>query len=266
MNVTKSFSLNKDIVLEEIQLPKCARPLRLLWVEPGSFLMGSPPDELGRQGDEEQFRVIFSHGYWLGEFPLTQAQFAAFAKNCVPWPSLFSQLPDSDDRPVEMVTWKNAEAFCEELNKAFSQHLPNSYCFALPTEAQWEYACRAGTLTRYHFGDCDQDLDRVAWHSANSGGTTHPVGGKEPNPWGFYDMQGNVTQWCYDWYGHYPSGSHVDWSGPDQGRERCARGRSWKANVKYGGFRCASRLEINPSETFPWLGLRVSLRRLETCQ
>ena len=249
-----------EALFAELALPSKNWPLRLLWVEPGVFHMGSPVGERSRQPDENQFQLHITRGYWLGETPVTQAQYAALCKAGVRWPSLFSGLPDSDDRPVEMVSWTDANMFCEELSKLFAARLPRGYRFALPTEGEWEYACRAGTMSRYYSGEDDADLDRVAWHSGNSGGTTHPVGQLKPNPWGFFDILGNVSEWCQDWYEDYPKGTYSNWTGPAYGRTRSVRGRAWGANIKYGEFRCGSRLDIEPRAKFPWLGFRLSIR------
>jgi formylglycine-generating enzyme required for sulfatase activity len=221
--------------------------------------MGSSRWERGRQEDEQQVQVTIGQGFWLGQHPITQAQYAALPRRTNRWPSLFSGLPDSADRPAEMVSWEDAKFFCEELNRLYGHLLPAGYRFALPTEAQWEYACRAGTRTRYHSGDSDEDLDRVDWHAGNSGGTTHPVGQKPPNRWGFHDMHGNVMEWCYDWYDDYPTEPVTDWQGPETGVVRAVRGRAWGASVATGEFRSAARGEVDPRERFPWLGFRLAL-------
>ena len=110
------------------------------------------------------------------------------------------------DLPVESVSWHEAMAFCEKLTQREREagRLPEGYEYTLPTEAQWEYACRAGTTTRFSFGDSDSDLGDYGWYGGNSSYTTHPVGEKLANPWGLYDMHGNVQEWCRDWYGNYP--------------------------------------------------------------
>lgn len=250
----------RTVELPGLTLPVGTKPLRLLWVEPGAFLMGSPPDERGHQEEERLFEVTFSRGFWLGETPVTQAQYEAMLENGDRWPSFFSFLPDSPDRPVEMVSWFDADAACQALNKRYVGRIPEGYRFALPSEAQWEYACRAGTRTRYHSGDTEQDLDRVDWHAGNSGGTSHPVQQKPPNLWGFHDVHGNVTEWCHDWYDDYPGGRVVDWEGPESGVVRAGRGRSWKAQALTGEFRSASRCDCIPREKSPFTGFRLSLR------
>jgi len=148
-------------------------------------------------------------------------------------------------RPVESVSWEDVRQFLSALNEK-----KDGYRYRLPTEAEWEYAARAGATGGYA-----ENLDAVAWYQANAGGETHPVGQKKPNAWGLYDMLGNVWEWCADWYGAYPATLVIDPSGPSQGTERVVRGGSWvsvarylSATSRYGGapgrpyitgFRCA---------------------------
>ena len=154
------------------------------------------------------------------------------------------------DAPVERVSWIDAMMFCRKLTERerAAGLLPESEAFTLPTEAQWEYACRAGTTGAY-----SGELDAMAWHSTNSAGTTHPVGAKRPNAWGFYDMSGNVLEWCFDWYGNYPGGAVTDPSGPERGY-RMARGgwadASWAFAARSGGS--ASRVDYT-------IGFRLAL-------
>ncbi len=253
-----TFALANSFVLP-LSLPRRARELEMLWVEAGSFLMGSPAHEAGRdRHDECQFHAVISHGYWLGKTQITQSQWMAIMGGN---PSRFQQ--DGMNRPVENVNWHDAQAFCKELDDRFSQELPEGYRFALPTEAQWEYACRAGTQTKYHCGNSEDDLDRVAWHSGNSGGQTHPVAEKQPNPWGFYDMHGNVGEWCHDWAGDYPTGEAKGWEGPDKGLVRIVRPGTWGTPLETGDFRCACRTCVEPDVKREWIGFRLSLRRMD---
>ena len=128
--------------------------------------------------------------------------------------------------------------------------------FRLPTEAEWEYACRAGDDSAYSFGNDARQLGEHAWFGGNSGGKTHPVGRKTPNAWGLFDMHGSVWEWCSDWYGNYPRRSMVDPAGPDGGRGRVLRGGSW--NDQAGRCRAAYRLSVDPSIKNPSLGFRVA--------
>ena len=178
--------------------------LEMIWIKPGVFTMGSPENELGRNDDEIQHEVTLSEGYWLGKYEVTQNQYkAVMGVN----PSFFK----GANLPVECVGWDDANNFCAKLTAREREagRLPKGYEYTLPTEAQWEYACRAGTTTAFNNGkdipSADQrwnqpcpNLDEVGWCQYNSDGTTHSVGQKLPNAWGFYDMHGNVLEWCLD--------------------------------------------------------------------
>ncbi|MGF1455329.1 MAG: formylglycine-generating enzyme family protein, partial [Alphaproteobacteria bacterium] len=193
--------------------------VRMRWIPAGSFLMGSPEDEKGRFSDEgPQHRVTLSRGFWLFDTPVTQAVWqAVMGEN----PSRFK----GEDRPVERVRWHDADAFLARLNA----RLPG-LDLALPTEAEWEYAVRAGT-TGPTYARGDQDLDDLAWYTANSDGTTHPVAQKSPNPWGLYDMLGNVWEWCADGLRPYDEDPKTDPAGPQGSPEgsssRALRGGAW---------------------------------------
>ena len=184
--------------------------ITFILVEDGEFMMGSPSTEEGRNNDETQHLVKLTKPFYLGETEVTQAQ----------WNKLMGSSPSKftgDTLPVEHVSWNDCQ---EYLKKAGSG-------YRLPTEAEWEYACRAGTKTRFHSGDSDSNLDSVAWYDKNSGDRTHAVAQKQANAWGFYDMHGNVWEWCEDWYGDYPQGVVEDPQGPSSGTDRVLRGGSW---------------------------------------
>ena len=136
------------------------------------------------------------------------------------------------------------------------QRLAQSGAFRLPSEAQWEYTCRAGSTTRYCFGDDESQLGEYAWYNANSGNTTHPVGEKKPNPWGLYDMHGNVWEWCQDWYGAYGAEATDDPTGPAMGSDRVIRGGSWHCPA--GHCRSAHRISLEPGGRSDHLGFRAS--------
>ena len=220
--------------------------LDMVWIEPGTFIMGSPEDEIGRLDfvGEDQHRVVISSGYWLGKYEVTQAQYKALMGEN---PSRFRD----DNNPVEQVSWNDAMSFCEKLTEIekIAGRLPEGYRYTLPTEAQWEYACRAGTITAFYNGTnipteeqkwevpCS-NADPIAWYMHNSGYKTHPIGQKQPNGWGLYDMYGNVWEWCLDWYNsnYYTESPVTDPMGPSTGTYRCARGGSWDN----GAYRCRS--------------------------
>jgi formylglycine-generating enzyme required for sulfatase activity len=152
------------------------------------------------------------------------------------------------------VSWDDAVEFCRKLS-ALPAEKAAGYVYRLPTEAEWEYACRAGTRTKYSFGDDESELGDYAWHASNSGNTTHPVGGKKPNPCGLYDMHGNVWEWCQDWHGDYPSGAVTDPTGPSSGSYRVLRGGSW--NYFSEDCRSAYRYWYTPDYRGLNLGFRV---------
>ncbi len=249
--------------------------LDMIWIEPGTFIMGSSEDELGREDDETQHQVTLTQGYWLGKYEVTQAQYEAVMGTN---PSDFK----GADLPVERVTWNDAVKFCEWLTaqERVAGRLPKGYEYTLPTEAQWEYACRAGTTTAFNNGtniptmlQCEDrpcpNLDPLAWYGYNSGqydsagnytgnGKTFPVGQKQPNAWGLYDMHGNVWEWCLDWYGSYPSSAVTDPKGSSSGSYRVLRGGSWNFNAY--SCRSAYRFDSTPSDfNRNYYGFRVAL-------
>ena len=203
--------------------------LNMIWIEPGTFIMGSPEDELGREDDEVQHEVTLTEEYWMGKYEVTHAQYKAVMGTN---PSYFQW---GDNRPVEMVSWDEAMDFCAKLTAAEKEagRLPEGYEYTLPTEAQWEYACRAGTTTALNSGKdlssvnkCSE-MDEVGWYGYNGNYMSQPVGQKQPNAWGLYDMHGNVWEWCSDWRGDYPTSEVVDPKGPNTGWNRVMRGGSW---------------------------------------
>ena len=169
-----------------------------------------------------------------------------------------------DDLPVEQVSWNDAVVFCEKLNEMKRDTLPAGYHYTLPTEAQWEYACRAGTTTRFSYGNDTEysQLGSYAWNKANSSNKTHPVAEKLPNGWGLYDMHGNVYEWCLDWYDDYIGGSVSDPQGPQSGptstnSTRVNRGGGWFDAASY--CRSSFRGRNWPGSTYVHLGFRVAL-------
>ena len=227
----------------------------MVWCPAGTFTMGSPSGELGRWDNETQHSVTLSSGFWIGKYEVTQAQYRAVMGSN---PSYFK----GDSLPVEEVTWYDAMSFCEKLTaqERAAGRLPEGYEYTLPTEAQWEYACRAGTTTALNSGknlsakyECPE-MDEVGWYWYNSdwynsGSPTHPVGQKKPNNWGIYDMHGNVWEWCLDWYPGY-EGSH-----------RVMRGGSWFNDAS--GCRSAYRGSNNPDCYWGNCGFRVALSSVQ---
>jgi len=192
-----------------------------VYIAPGTFTMGSPSSEAGRFDREgPQLEVTISKGFYLGKYEVTQRQWKAVMGNN---PSYFS----GDDKPVEQVSWYDVHDFIHRLNVAARDSL-----FRLPTEAEWEYACRAGTTTRWFFGDDESQLKNYAVYESNNRGLfprygTRNAGMKMPNPWGLYDMYGNVIEWCQDWYRDYPIEAQTDPAGPLTGTGRVLRGGNW---------------------------------------
>jgi formylglycine-generating enzyme required for sulfatase activity len=224
--------------------------LEMLWVEPGSFTMGSSTDEAQRQKAEgPPMQVTLTRGFWLGKTEVTQGQYERLMGEN---PSYFQEA--GQDAPVEHVSWLDATAWCKKLTEREREagRLPSGYEYTLPTEAQWEYAYRAGTTADY-----PGDAQAMGWFESNSLETTHPAGLRRPNPWGFYDMAGNVLEWTFDWYGDYPGGSVTDPSGPRRGYYRTARGGSWRTEARLA--RSAARSGGSEARRDYTLGFRLAL-------
>jgi hypothetical protein len=226
---------------------------RMRWAPPGRFLMGSPENEQGRWEDEgPRHEVTLTRGFWIAETPCTQALWEAVTGKS---PSRF----ESPDRPVEQVSWEDCQQFLIELN----ERIPELGA-RLPTEAEWEYACRAGTKTSTYAGELEiletgeaPLADEIAWYSKNTGGGTHPVAQKRPNRWGLYDMLGNVWEWCADyWQARYPARLVEDPTGPDEGSLRVIRGGAWGEYARI--VRCASRYAHAPGDRYEYLGFRLA--------
>jgi formylglycine-generating enzyme required for sulfatase activity len=215
----------------------------------GSFTMGSPANEKGRNINEEQYNVEFSQPFYVSKTEVTQTQ----------WQEVMGDNPShyiGENRPVDEVSWYDCIRFCNLLSQ--QDDLEPVYTirgtdvtwnrskrgYRLPTEAEWEYACRAGTTTRFHSGNTESDLNCVGWYFSNSSGVTHPVSKKMPNNWGLYDMHGNVREWCWEnWHGEYPN-------------DRVARGGAFGSSLKY--CRSANRASGNPEWGLNIEGLRLS--------
>ena len=202
----------------------------MLWVPAGTFTMGSPTDEAGRQSDrEDEHNVSLTQGFYLGKYEVTQAQYeAVMTGNTDSLSATPSQWPNNPNRPVEKVSWADAQIFLTRLNAQHSANIPAGWAYVLPTESQWEYACRAGTTTAYSWGNTIASSN-ANWNHGADPNQTVDVGQFSANPWGFFDMHGNVWEWTADWYqAAYPTGNPVaDPSGPASGSYRVVRGGSW---------------------------------------
>ncbi|MCI5126271.1 MAG: formylglycine-generating enzyme family protein [Candidatus Electrothrix sp. AR5] len=232
--------------------------MELVYVPKGCFQMGSPPDEKGRFDDEGPVHEVCVDGFWMGKYEVTQGQ----------WQKIMGDNPayfqNGDKYPVESVSWEDAQKFIIKLNKKSGKE------YRLPTEAEWEYAARAGTKTSRHWGDdisCDKamydnysETDNCAKYVRKQGlknGSTAPVGSYSSNQFGLHDMLGNVYEWCADWYGDYSSSSQTNSVGPSSGSYRVIRGGGW-SNYP-GGVRSAYRGRGTPGRRYYNLGFRLAL-------
>lgn len=210
----------------------------------GSFLMGSPGIEKDRDADEgPQRQITISKPFYLGKYEVTQEQ---WEKVMTVNPSYFKNCPKC---PVENVNWQEIQNFITRLNALGEGK------YRLPTEAEWEYACRAGANTKYSFGEDESALGGYAWFSENSGNRTHEVGTKQSNAWGLYDMHGNVWELVQDWKGNYPNGAVTDPLGPANGSTRVGRGGSWYGLSRF--LRSAGRFGNSPLDRDNGLGFRL---------
>jgi formylglycine-generating enzyme len=235
--------------------------MEFVWIEPGEFLMGSSESELGRNSDETQHKVILTKGFYAQSTQVTQKQWQEFMGNN---PSRFQ---GEDDNPVERVSWNDCQEFIAKLNrKADTKKL--GIVYRLPTEAEWEYACRAGTTTAFWWGNTidPTQANYDGNHIYNNGkkGECHekttPVKTFKPNPLGLYDMHGNVWEWCYDWYGVYPNDTTTDPVGLSISGYRVIRGSSWCDFPDW--LRSASRNKSTPDTQYSLIGFRLVANKL----
>jgi formylglycine-generating enzyme required for sulfatase activity len=248
--------------------------MKLALIPAGEFLMGSPDsDKDASDSEKPQHRVQITRPFYLGAYEVTQEEYEKVMgrdpSNFSAQGRVKSQVAGQDTRryPVELVSWDDAIQFCNKLSER--EGLKPYYQFGagaqsggdgyrLPTEAEWEYACRAGTATRYGFGDDEKSLGEYAWYGDNSGDQPHPVGQKRPNAFGLYDMHGNVKEWCWDWSDShfYTNTTITDPAGPSQARKRVIRSGSWEDHSSL--TRSAHRGASPPGSASAWLGFRVA--------
>jgi formylglycine-generating enzyme required for sulfatase activity len=245
----------------------------MIWISPGTFTMGSPTNEALRGSDEIQHVVTLSRGFFMAKFPVKQADYLALTSTN---PSFFSTnhgYAQNLNLPVEEVSWNDATNYCALLtqHEITGGRISSGWAYRLPTESEWEYACRAGTMTAFYYGSALRsgmaNFDGQIEYDAKLGAINNPsgifldqptgVGSYEANAWGLFDMCGNVCEWCQDWYGNYPAGPVTDPQGPATGSARVVRNNSYFAYAQF--CRSAERFISNPTNTFGNVGFRVVL-------
>ncbi len=231
--------------------------MKFVYIAPGSFMMGSgfKPSEIALKygGKAEwytdeipQHNVTLTKAFYIQTSEVTQRQWKTIMGNN---PSGFNY--NAKDCPIEKVSWHDVQKFIKKLNKK-----EGTDKYRLPTEAEWEYACRAGSTSAFCFGNQKNDLTIYAWNNSNSREWTHSINQKKPNAWGLYDMHGNVGEWCNDWYGDYTSNSLTDPPGPVEGTQRVSRGGSWRSIARF--CRSAYRYGVDPNYRRPTGGFRLA--------
>ncbi len=223
--------------------------MELVYVPSGQFMMGSDD---GESDERPVHKVKITKGFFIGRYEVTQGQYRLIMGTNPSYFKKAGKLQASvDNHPVEQVSWNDAVEFCRRLSDR------DGRAYALPTEAQWEYACRAATSTAYAFGRSPSNLDKYAWHKSNSGGKTHPAGSRKPNAFGLYDMHGNVWEWCSDWYGsdYYSKGISANPKNKESATFRVLRGGSWDDDAS--SCRSANRYRYDPVNRFNSDGFRV---------
>ena len=290
-----TIQVNVPMFYRLLAIPANPDPARLAWIPPGTFLMGSPETEAERQPrgqDETQHQVTISRGFWMGKYEVSQREYqevignnpSHFRNGSLPFDSHTGTLgaggPVTNDvlHPLETrqgrarLAWNDATNYCARLTERerAAGRLPEGYVYRLPTEAEWEYSCRVGTTTAFHYGgelrsgmanffggsEYDASVGTIVNPTPVYIGRTIEVGSYEPNAWGLYDMHGNVAEWCYDWFGDYPVGPATDPTGPATGTSRVLRGGCWWWPAR--ALRSANRIWFQEGSEF-FNGFRVVL-------
>ncbi len=236
------------------RLPRLNLPDSMLWIPPGEFLMGTPPSDTNRTASElPQFQVRFTHGFWIGQHEVTQAEYQNLT--CTN-PAAF---PSDLENPVEKVSWLEAAAYCVRLTQREREtgRLPDGYAYRLPTEAEWEYAARAGSTNQFSFGDDPALLGGYGWYITSSGLRPHSVGELPPNAWALRDIHGNVFEWCCDWIESAPTEPVADFTGNTTAPYHAVRGGAW--SFPWVNCRCSWRAGYPPVARQSYLGFRIVL-------
>jgi len=227
--------------------------MKLVLIPAGTFTMGSPASEKGRSDDENQHQVTLTKPFYMGRTEVTQGQWKK-VMGTEPWKGT-EYVREGDDYPAVYVSWDDAVEFCKKLSAM------EGTGYRLPTEAEWEYACRGGTKTAFSFGNDEADLGKYAWYDGNAWKVkekySHRVAQKLANPFGLHDLHGNNYEWCRDWYGDYPSAPLTDPRGPDAGSSRVLRGGSCYSEPSF--HRSANRSSRTPEFRCHFYGFRLVL-------
>jgi formylglycine-generating enzyme required for sulfatase activity len=245
----------------------------LVFIQPGTFMMESPLDEALRDDDETQHSVTISRGFWIGKYLVTQKDYLIVMGSNPSFYSPYYGYPKDSTCPIESVTWFDANNYCAQRTQQERDAglIPNNFAYRLPTESEWEYVARAGTTKAFYLGsriysglanfDGQYSYDSIYGETSNPGGIflwkTTPVGSYSPNPWGLYDVIGNVFEWCQDWYGPYPTGNVIDPQGSATGSVRIVRGGDWFRRPSIG--RSAERTSFPADFKECGVGFRVVL-------
>ncbi len=261
--ITNDCSISTDIVFKEnftIDLGD-QNTIDMIWVPAGKFTMGNleNSNNTEKHQDEHAHKVEITEGYWLSKYEITQKQWIYFMGSTI----LEQQKKQykkwkirgiGDTIPMYFISWEECIDFCKKLNIQEKKQLPKNYQFSLPTEAQWEFAAK-------NFSNTSVPLDSIAWYRSNSNKTIHPVGQKKPNKLGIHDLRGNLSEWCYDWYGKYPLDSVINPTGPKNGERKVVRGGSW-FGVAYN-TQATTRFSDPPKNGYTSIGLRLALRKIK---
>lgn len=236
------------------RLPRLQLPDSMLWIPPGDFTMGTGPTDTSRTASElTQFQAGFTRGFWIGRHEVTQSEYQnLMCSNPAAYPANL-------ENPVEKVSWPEAMEYCTRLTQREHEagRLPEGHAYRLPTEAEWEYAARAGSTNRFSFGDASSLLGSYGWYNTNSGARPHPVGELQPNGWGLQDVHGNVLEWCWDWIERAPTEAVTDFIGKTTGPYHAVRGGAW--SFPWVSCRCGWRAGYAPVARQAYLGFRVVL-------